>query len=529
MLKVLQKSYFGKIKMIYIDPPYNTGNDSFIYPDKFSESKEDYQKRVGDKDEEGYMTREGLFHKNSKENGQYHSNWLNMMYPRLFLARNLLRDDGVIFVSIDDNEVHNLRMLMNEIFGEENFVAQVVWQKRYSRENRGIMGDAHEYLIVYTKTIEIFKQIANKISITEKQLEIYKNSNNDPKGPWRTIPMTAQGYRPNQMYEITSPSGNIFTPSEGRCWSMIESEFLKLKDEGRIYFGKNGDSQPNVIRYLSEVEGVVPWTWWPHEEVGHTDEAKKEIREFLGQSALFDNPKPVRLIKRVLEIGTKSNDIILDFFAGSATTAHAILETNKEDISTGSVQVCDRKFICVQMPEACDEKSEAFKAGYKTIADIAKERIRSVIQKIQKENEGKLDLGENKIDLGFKVFKLHDSNFKVWRESAITSESDLKEQMMDFTNPVSPDAETENMVYELLLKSGFDPNTKIEKKKNYYAIGDNELVFLLEKADQKIIDEVIGLKPQKVIALDKLFEKNDKLKTNTVLQMKDAGIEFKSI
>ncbi|MBI1284200.1 MAG: site-specific DNA-methyltransferase [Thiobacillus sp.] len=271
-----------------------------------------------------------------------HDRWLSMMYPRLVLLKQFLREDGAIFVSIDDNEVATLRLLMDEIFGASNYIASNVWQKRYSRENRGAIGDVHEYLVVYAKNPVLFQGVRNRVPIDEKQAAVYKNPNNDPNGRWRGIPMTAQGFRPNQMYEIETPTGKKLKPPEGRCWSTIESEFLKLKAEGRIYFGKNGDSQPNVIRYLSEVEGFVPWTWWPHEEVGHTDEARKEVQSLFGTQTAFDTPKPTRLIQRVIQIATKPGELILDSFAGSGTTGHAVLKQNAEDGG-------NRRFILVEM------------------------------------------------------------------------------------------------------------------------------------------------------------------------------------
>lgn len=525
VLKILQKSYFGKIKMIYIDPPYNTGNDSFIYPDKFSETKEEYQKRVGDKDEEGYMTKEGMFRKNSKENGHYHSNWLNMMYSRLFLARNLLSTDGAIFISIDDNEVHNLRNMMNEIFGEENFIASNVWQKRYSRENREIIGDVHEYILVYAKYIEVFKETKKFISPTDAQLKVYKNPDNDPKGDWRPIPMTAQAGHAtkDQFYEIAAPGGNKFNPPPGRCWSITEKKFLELLNEGKIYFGKDNNSQPNLIRYKTEIEGFAPWTWWPSNEVGHTDEAKKELFRLLGKFDGFDTPKPTRLLKRIVEIGTDTDSLILDFFSGSSTLAQAVIEQNIED--KGS-----RKFICVQLPEPIDESSEAFQAGYNTIADIGKDRIRKVIEEINQNQKGKLDFdNESKQDFGFKVFKLSDSNFKVWRQQNIETAEELEKQMELFTDPVSKEALYDFMVYELLIKSGYDLNCQIKHENNIYFVNSNEMILLLESVSKDIISKVIKTNPQKVVALDKLFEGNDQLKTNTALQMKDAGIDFKTI
>jgi adenine-specific DNA-methyltransferase len=339
-LRYLRMTHAGKIKCIYIDPPYNTGNRDFIYNDRFVDKDDVYK----------------------------HSKWLEYMYRRLILAKDLLAEDGVIFASIDDNEMLHLGMLMDQVFGEANRVATCIWQKRYSRENRGAIGDAHEYLLVYAITPNNFKERRNKIPPTEKQAAIYKNPNNDLKGPWRVIPMTAQGYRPNQMYEIITPTGAVHLPPEGRCWSTIESEFKRLLAEGRIWFGKEGKSQPGVIRYFSEVEGITPWTWWPHEEVGHTDEAKKEIQSILGTQTAFDTPKPVRLIERVLRIATKPDDLVLDFFAGSGTTAHAVMKLNAEDGGK-------RRFILVSSTEATTAEPD------KNICrDVCAERLRRVIR-----------------------------------------------------------------------------------------------------------------------------------------------------
>ncbi|MGB1560149.1 MAG: site-specific DNA-methyltransferase [Sinimarinibacterium flocculans] len=329
-LKALLPRYAGQVKCIYIDPPYNTGNEGWAYNDNVNSPE--IRRWLGE-----VVGKEG-------ETLDRHDRWLCMMYPRLALLKQFLREDGAIFVSIDDNEVANLRLLMDEVFGRHRFVACNVWQKRYSRENRGAIGDVHEYLVVYAMNPECFQAVRNRVPIDEKQAAVYKNPNKDPRGRWRGIPMTAQGYRPNQMYEIESPSGRKLKPPEGRCWSTVESEFLKLKSEGRIYFGKSGGSQPSVIRYLSEVEGFVPWTWWPHDEVGHTDEARKEVQAIFGTQTAFDTPKPTRLIQRILQIATKPGEIVLDSFAGSGTTGHAVLKANAEDGG-------NRRFILVEMDE----------------------------------------------------------------------------------------------------------------------------------------------------------------------------------
>ena len=313
-LKALLPRYAGQVKCIYIDPPYNTGNEGWAYNDNVNSPE--IRKWLGE-----VVGKEG-------ETLDRHDRWLCMMYPRLALLKEFLRQDGSIWVSMDDSEIQLLRMLMDEVFGRDRFVACNIWQKRYSRENREAIGDSHEYVLVYAMDPEKFKQTRNKVPLTEEQSKIYKNPNNDPEGRWRGIPMTAQGFRPNQMYEVTTPSGKVYRPPEGRCWGMIESEYLKLREKGRIYFGKDGSAQPSVIRYLHEVNGFVPWTWWPHEEVGHTDEARKEVQSLFGTQTAFDTPKPTRLIERVLQIASNPGDLILDSFAGSGTTGHAMLELN---------------------------------------------------------------------------------------------------------------------------------------------------------------------------------------------------------
>ena len=335
-LKALLPYYAGQVKCIYIDPPYNTGNEGWVYNDNVNSPE--MRKWLGQ-----VVGKEA-------EDLSRHDKWLCMMYPRLVLLREFLTKDGSIWISMDDSEIHLLRSLMNEIFGQQSFVACITWQKRYSRENRGAIGDAHEYLLVYAPNPELFKMARNRVPIDEKQAKVYKNPNNDPKGRWRGIPMTAQGYRPNQMYEIISPAGKKFRPPEGRCWSVVEPEYQKLLKQGRIYFGKTGSSQPSVIRYLSEVEGFVPWTWWPHDEAGHTDEARKEIRSLFNTQTAFDTPKPTRLIERILQIASDPGDLILDSFAGSGTTGHAVLKLNSQNGG-------QRKFIMVEMDEhICSER-----------------------------------------------------------------------------------------------------------------------------------------------------------------------------
>ncbi len=331
-LKALLPKYAGKVKCIYIDPPYNTGNEGWVYNDnvKAPEIKKWLDQVVG---------KEG-------EDLSRHDKWLCMMYPRLVLLKQFLSEDGVIWVSIDDAEIASLRLLMDEIFGRTRHIATNVWQKRYSRENREAIGDVHEYVVLYAMNPSKFTEQRHKIPITEKQALVYRNPTNDPRGRWRPIPITAQeGHATSeQFYEITTPNGTKHVPPKGRCWALSQKTFNALREGGRIYFGKDGGAQPNVIRFLTEVEGMVPWTWWPHEDVGHTDAAKKEIYGILGTGINFDTPKPSTLIQRILQIASDKDSIILDSFAGSGTTGHAVLKQNAEDGG-------NRKFILVEMEE----------------------------------------------------------------------------------------------------------------------------------------------------------------------------------
>lgn len=535
VLKVLQKSYFSKVKMIYIDPPYNTGNDSFIYPDRFAESREEYMRRVGDKDDEGYMLRDGMFRKNSKENGQYHSNWLNMMMPRLYLAKSLLREDGVIFISIDENESHNLRLLMNEIFGEENFLSSIVWEKRFTRSNNAkTFTTLTEQILVYRKS-DVLNNIKEPRSA--KADSIYSNPDNDPRGDWISVsyvnPATKE-QRPNLSYSLFNPITQKEVIHPTNAWKYEKTTYEKHIKENRLYWGKNGENAyPRLKKFLSEMDGgMVPVDLWKQEDTGTTDQGSKELEALMG-GKLFDFPKPVSLIKRALSIiidNEETTGLFLDFFAGTAPTAQAIMELNQEDGG-------NRKYICVQLPELCVNNSEAAKAGYATIADIAKERIRRVGAKIrakieaeQEKKNGQLtfeDTQQSKMpDLGF---KLADSNFKQWRKIRGSETKAWQQQVMEFIDPVAENATVGNMVYELLLKSGKDLNSTIEHKNGYYVVNDRELIMMMESATQETVDAVLATHPEKVIALDRLFEGNDQLKTNTVLQMKDAGITFITI
>lgn len=545
VLKILQRSYFGKVKMIYIDPPYNTGNDSFIYPDNFSQSKEEYLLRTGalvvgdDTSSSGHLhlAKEYWF-KNRKENGHFHSNWLSMMMPRLYLAKSMLREDGVIFISIDDNEAHNLRLLMNEIFGEENYLSSIVREKRFTRSNNAkTFTTLTESILVYRKsdTLENIKELRSL-----KANAIYSNPDNDPRGDWTGVsyvnPATKE-QRPNLSYPLYNPftKQEIIHPTN--AWKYEKQTYEQHLKEDKLYWGKNGENTyPRLKKFLYEMNGcMVPVDLWKQEDTGTTDQGSKEL-ENLMDGKFFDFPKPVSLIKRSLSLIIDNNDkdgLFLDFFAGSATTAHAVMQLNAED--GGS-----RRFICVQLPEPCDEHSESYKAGYKTIAEISKERIRRAAAKIRLDIETKqvqqkeqLSFNTNQTietsDLGFKVFKLQDSNFKQWQQPKQYTEEEIREQAQIFIDPVMETATTDNIVYELLLKNGMDLNSKIEKLNNYYTINKGELMLLLESVSQEIVDAVIAAHPDKVIASDTLFDGNDQLKTNTALQMRDSGVEFRTV
>jgi adenine-specific DNA-methyltransferase len=549
VLKVLQKAYFGKIKMIYIDPPYNTGND-FIYKDDFKETIQEYRKKVGDIDENGNLTGARLF-RNTKDNGRYHSNWLNMMLPRLFLARNLLGVDGVIFVSIDDNEVHNLRLLMDEIFGEENFVGQIIAITNRSGRDYGGIARTHEYILSYQKSE------TTELNEIPKSLD-YEFPYYDQYGGFEIRELRNRNVRfnihnrPNLYYPFyldpSEEDNNGFYKISLQKDHYFYSQVLPKKSNGiqtvwrwgkekakenlniNLVGKKIGNNEYQIVEKYRKNTKMIRSVLDDKEIV--TERGTEILKKLFDNKSIADYPKSVELIKKLIHLGTNSSDIILDFFAGSGTTAHAVMELNKEDSG-------NRKFILVQLPEPCDEDSEAYKAGYKIIADICKDRIRRAGKKIQQEineinkfKEDQLEFEkpvEKQIDLGFKVFKLSESNFKQWRPLRKNNSEEIKEAILEFKDNLQTDATTENILYELMLKNGKILTDKIVKKNDYYIIGENEIVFILEIINETIIDEILKLKPQKVIVLDKLFYGNDQLKTNIYQQFKDASVEFKSV
>lgn len=424
VLKLLQESYLGKVKMIYIDPPYNTGND-FIYNDDFKMSRYEYSDELGEYDDDGNR----LF-KNTESNGRFHSDWCSMIYPRLLLARNLLSDDGVIFISIDDNEQENLKKICDEVFGAENFIAQVIWKKKYGIQNDALyFSNNHDFVIVYSKNKNTYHQ--NLLPRSHEMDARYKNPDNDPRGAWTSGDLSVGRVTEKDIYPIITPSGREIMPPEGRSWSFSKESMDKLINDNRIWFGEAGGNVPRYKRFLSEVkQGRTCSTIWEYEEVSHTDKAKKDLKNLFEGKSFFDYPKPIELIYRSLILGTNKSDIILDFFSGSATTAHAVMQLNAEDGG-------NRKFIMVQLPEKTDEKTEAYKAGYASICEIGKERIRRAGKKILEENKDKE--GIEKLDIGFRVLKLDDSNMndvyyspeKYTQNLLSTMESNIKSDRND--------------------------------------------------------------------------------------------------
>jgi len=534
VLKLLQKSYHKKVKMIYIDPPYNTGKD-FVYKDNFKDNIKNYKEITGQVDGEGRN-----LSNNPETSGRYHTDWLNMMYPRLKLARNLLKDDGVIFISIDDNEVSNLRKMCDEIFGEENFISEIAWEKMYTTKNdAALLSNCHEYIIVYSKEIQ-----TKPIGLLHRTAEMdarYTNSDNDPRGHWKAIPLYAKGERKNGRYAVISPmTGKEHWPNPDSHWLYTEADTNSMINDNRIYFGKDGNAQPNIKRFLTEVQqGTKSKSLWKHNEVGSNDSAKRELRSLYENEKLpFDFPKPTTLMKRMLTLTTlnkNGNELILDFFAGSGTTAHAVMQLNAEDAG-------NRKFIMVQLPETTDEKSEAFKSGYKTIAEISKERIRRAAAKIKEENP------EYQGDLGFKVFKLDSTNIKPWEVDFDLTERTLE----DFISNIKTDRREEDVLYEVLLKYGLDLTLPIDewrmengklimKDKNnsqlstvnsqlVYSIGMGALIICLADAiSLEVVEGMAKLKEElnpeimRVVFKDSGF-KDDVVKTNAVQILKQAGI-----
>ena len=520
-LKILHKAYYGKVKMIYIDPPYNTGND-FIYNDDFKQTRRSYEAEAGITDDEGNVVRDDGLRTNT--GGHKHSNWLNMMYPRLFLARNLLRQDGVIFVSIDDNEVHNLRLMMNEIFGEENFVGQLIWERAFSPKNDAkFISNSHDYVLMYARSINEFS--IGRLDRTEEANARYSNPDNDPRGPWMSSDISVKTYSIANDYPITTPSGRVIEPPASRCWSLSKKVFLERLHDNRIWFGPNGDGVPRIKRFLSELrnEGMTPTSLLFHKEVGHSQEGVKQVVELFDGKGYFDGPKPVRLIKRLLTIGNaKNNDIILDFFSGSGTTAHAVAELNAEDGG-------NRRWICVQLPELTDEKSEAYKAGYRTIADIARERIRRAGAKIRADQADKLASRDVPLDLGFRAYRVDDSNFKQWNE-LVSNPEEIRQQALANLDPLEEGTTGDDLLTELLLKRGVSPLVQIDQRDGFCLIPSEKLIICLAHSmTEELFTAILATKPSSIILLDRSFGGDINLKVNLLLQAERTGVEVEVV
>lgn len=518
-LKLLQETYLGKIKMIYIDPPYNTGND-FIYNDNFATDKEEYEKDSGQRDEEG-----GRLVANPDSNGRYHSDWLSMMYPRLKLARNLLRDDGVISISIDDNEQASLKRMCDEIFGDQNFVSTVVWEKRYSPQNSvKWFSESHDFLLVYAKSkLNWHPQLLERSDAMNAR---YRNLDNDHRGVWKPENATAQGGHgtKSQFYVLTAPNGKQHTVPNGRCWVYTEAVFQKMVADNRIWFGADGNNVPAVKRFLSEVkQGTSCQTIWKYGDVGHNQEGKKEVNDLFPESAVFETPKPVRLLKRILHLSTKANSIVLDFFAGSATTAHAVMQMNAED---GGSRQC----ISVQLPEVTDEKSEAFKAGYKNIAEISKERIRRAGNKIKEDNADKE--GIENFDIGFRVFKIDSSNMV---DVTLSPDEAHPDMFDEHVGNIKKDRSSEDLLFQVLLDWGVDLSLPIFREemegKEVFFVDGNALAACFDKdINEDFVKGLAEKKPLRVVFRDDGFS-NDAVKINVeqIFKLKSPATDIKVI
>ena len=495
VLKLLQETYLGKIKMIYIDPPYNTGND-FVYEDDFAQSTDEYLGNSGQYDEEG-----NRLVKNLDSNGRFHTDWLNMIYPRLKLAKDLLTDDGVIFISIDDNEQDNLKKCCDEVFGELNFMACVSWHRNYASANDAkTFSNVIDYILIYSKS-QNYKR--NLLPRTEKQNSMYKYDSNDGKGRWRSDNLSVRTYSANYDYPITNPNtGVVYNPPSGRCWITNKDTMQQWISEGRVFFGQTGQGAPQLKRYLNEVQdGVVPTTYWGYDDCGHNDEARKEIKALFDKPP-FDSPKPTRLLKQIVQIGADKDSVILDFFSGSATTAHAVMQLNAEDGGK-------RKFIMVQLPEMTDEKSEAYKAGYKNICEIGKERIRRAARKIAEENP------DAKFDGGFRVLKCDSSNMK----DVYYNPSEYQRSIFsNLEDNIKEDRTPEDLLFQVMLDLGVLLSSKIDETtiagKKVFNVDDNYLIACFdENVTDEVIKEIAQKKPYYFVMRDSGFE-SDSVVTN---------------
>lgn len=491
VLKLLQKSYLGKVKMIYIDPPYNTGND-FVYHDDFAMSADEYAEASGSVDELG-----NKYIKNMDSNGRFHSDWCSMIYSRLMVARTLLAEDGVIFISIDEHEEENLKKISNEIFGCSNFVGTIIWERAFAPKNDAkYLSDSHDYVLVFAKTIDKFQ--IGLLPRSEEANARYKNPDNDPRGPWTADNMTVKTYSANYDYEIVTPNGSVMSPPNGRCWFTSKERMDKLIQENRVWFGETGGNMPRLKRFLSDVQqGMTATTIWKYTEVGHNQEGRQELKKLFDNKGYFDGPKPLRLISRILTIANLSaNSIILDFFSGSATTAHAVMQLNAEDGG-------NRQYIMVQIPEETPEDSEARKAGYNTIPEIAKERIRRAGKKIKEESP----LTTADLDTGFRVFRLDEGNY----EDVKRSPKEFKQDQLDlFLNNIKADRNDLDLLFGCMLDWGVQLSLPMTQEvvdgKTIYTVNDGDLVACFaENVSEDVVKAMADKMPLRVIFRDSCF------------------------
>ena len=499
VLKLLQETYLGKVKMIYIDPPYNTGND-FVYNDDFSVECGEWRVKSGDYDESG-----NRMVTNTESNGRFHTDWLNMIYPRLKLAKDLLADDGAVFISIDDNEVQNLMAMCDEVFGTSNFLATFVWQKKYGPANaaKGVSA-THEYILLYGKNSDVW--MPGLLPRSDEQLKAYKNPDNDPRGVWRASDLSARTYSASCDYIITGPTGLKFSPPPSRSWIVNKESYQKLLADNRITFGSDGTGRPMQKKFITEVKGgITPETWLPRERGGDNKIARYELKDIFPEN-LFDTPKPSKLISYLITIsGVEKDAIILDFFSGSATTAHAVMKLNAEDGG-------HRKFIMVQLPEKTDEKSEAYKAGYKNICEIGKERIRRAGRKI-KEDAGLTAPAD--LDIGFRCLRLDESNMK---PVYYTPDEISQQDMFSLVDNVKSDRTPEDLLFQVMLDLGVLLSSPIEVKeiagKKVFNVADG---FLLACFDHDVTEETVKaiaqMKPYYAVFRDSSMA-NDSVATN---------------
>lgn len=501
VLKILREDYLGKVKMIYIDPPYNTGND-FVYEDDFSQTSGEFRGKSGMFDEDGNMILQN-YEVNSESNGRFHTDWLNMIYPRLKVARDLLTEDGVIFISIDDNEVENLRKVCDEVFGERNFIAQLIWERAFSPKNDArFVSNSHDYVLMFTRNIDSF--VIGRLDRTAEANARYSNPDNDPRGVWMSSDISVKTYNAACDYTITTPSGKIIEPPAGRCWSLSKKAFFERLQDNRIWFGPNGDNTPRIKRFLSELkfDGMAPTSILFYKDVGHSQEGAQEVVSLFGDKGVFDGPKPVRLLQRLITLANlKDDSIVLDFFSGSATTAHALMKTNLE-------KGTDRKFILVQLPEKVSDKKKD--QGYGTICEIGKERIRRAGKKIleelatKKAENGLFDKESEptRLDVGFRVLKLDTSNMQdVYYTPEDSSAATL------FDDNVKPDRTPEDLLFQVMLECNLPLSAKIERKtiagKDVFSVNDDYLIACFDDdVTEIVITEVARRKPYYFIMRD---------------------------